>query len=146
MKTAFEIYIRAVGIYALLTIPALILPIMYVISLGYVLTFGWFAWFLFTAIYLITGNFRMRYRNRFAILFIGVIVSVAFAYNMIGVFDSYEDMWDTGFLFFPLAAVIAGWISLHISRRKVMQQPVLDSAETTADYILADDLNEKIPE
>jgi hypothetical protein len=143
MKTAFEIYIRAVGIYALLTIPALVFPIMYLISLGYVLTFGWFAWFLFTVIYLITDRSRFNYNSRFSILFLGVVISVAFAYNMIGVFDNEEELWDTGLLIFPFAAVIAGWISLCISRRKISHAPVLDSTETTPGYILTDNITQK---
>jgi hypothetical protein len=52
--TPFIIYARAVGIYCLLTLPAITLPIMYLVSVTYVLIYGWFAWALFTIIYFIT--------------------------------------------------------------------------------------------
>jgi hypothetical protein len=52
METPFIIYIKAVGIYALITIPALGMPVMYLISMMYVFLYGWFAWAVFTIIYL----------------------------------------------------------------------------------------------
>lgn len=119
MKLPFMIFIKAVGIYALLTLFMITVPIMYFFSLGYVLTFGWFAWFLFTLIYVTANNFRLGYSVNFLLLFIGVPGSVAFAYNMIGVFGAERDVWHSEFLFLPLLAVIAGWISLYVSRRKI---------------------------
>jgi hypothetical protein len=126
MKTAFTIYIRAVGIYALLTLPLLSFAIMYIISLGYVLTFGWFAWLLFTLIYVITDKFQLGYVIKFMLLFfIGVTGSIAFAFNMIGVLGIESDVWHSGFLFFPFIAVVSGWISLFISRKKIRTRMVL---------------------
>ena len=120
MKTPFIIYIRAVGIYALLTIPALCLPVMYIISMMYVLFYGWFAWAVFTFIYLVTVFCNPAYHVKMGILVIAVVVAVLFAFQMLEVLGVEENIWHSGaFLLFPLAAVISGWVSLHISRQSV---------------------------
>ena len=119
MKTAFIIYIKAVGIYALLTIPALMLPPMYLISMMIVLIYGWFAWALFTVIYVTIVFCNFDYAMKMVILVIGVIASVAFAFQMLEILKVEEDVWHSGFLIFPIAGVVAGWISLIVSRRKI---------------------------
>ena len=120
MKTPFIIYIRAVGIYALLTIPALILPIMYIISIMYVLFYGWFAWAIFTFIYLVTTFCNPPYLIKMGILTVAVVVAVLFAFQMLEVLGVQDNIWHSGeFLLFPLAAVVSGWVSLNMSREKV---------------------------
>ena len=120
MKTPFIIYIRAVGIYALLTIPALCLPVMYIISMMYVLFYGWFAWAIFTSIYLVTVFCNPSYLTKMGILTIAVVIAVLFAFQMLEVLGVEENIWHSGeFLLFPLAAVVSGWVSLHISRQSV---------------------------
>lgn len=119
MKTAFIIYIRAVGIYAIITFPAMIFPIMYLMSMQYVLLYGWFAWAFFTIIYLIAAYLDFRYLTKMTILSISVVASVALAFQMLEMLHVEDNIWHSGFLAFPLAAVIAGWISLIISRRKI---------------------------
>jgi hypothetical protein len=120
MKTPFIIYIRAVGIYALLTIPALFLPIMYIISIMYVLFYGWFAWAIFTFIYLITVFCNPAYHIKMGILTVAVVIAVLFAFQMIEILGVEDNIWHSGaFLLFPVAAIFSGWISLNISREKV---------------------------
>jgi len=120
MKLPFIIYIRAVGIYPLLTIPALIFPIMYIISMMYVLFYGWFAWALFTIIYLITIFCNPSYLTKMIILILGVVVSVLFAFEMLEILGAEKDIWNSGgFLLFPFAAIFSGWISLVQSRKKI---------------------------
>ncbi len=120
MKTPFIIYIRAVGIYALLTIPALFLPIMYIISMVYVLFYGWFAWAVFTLIYLVTVFCNPGYAVKMGILTVAVVVAVLFAFQMLQVLGVEDNIWYSGpFLLFPLAAVISGWVSLNTSRERV---------------------------
>jgi hypothetical protein len=122
METPFIIYIRAVGIYALLTLPAVALPIMYFISMMYVLFYGWFAWAVFTIIYVITIFCNPSYLTKMLILAVGVVVAVLFAFQMLEVLGVEQDIWHSGeFLLFPLAAVLSGWISLKISRERVRQ-------------------------
>ena len=120
MKIPFIIYIRAIGIYSLLTIPALLMPVMYIISMTYVLSYGWFAWALFTMIYLVTVFCNPSYHLKMAVLVIGVVVAVVFAFQMLEVLGVQDDIWHSGpFLLFPLAAVFSGLVSLNISRVKV---------------------------
>jgi len=121
MKNPFLIYIKAVGIYALLTLPALFEPLMYVISLIYVFFYGWFAWFVFTIIYVITVFFNPGYKTKMFVLFIGVVAAVAFAFQMLQVLKVEENIWHSGgFLLFPFTAVLSGWISLCTYRNRVM--------------------------
>ena len=120
MKTPFIIYIRAVGIYALITIPALAMPVMYFISMMYVLFYGWFAWAVFTTIYLVTVFCNPGLKSKMVILSMGVVAAVAFAFQMLEVLAVQKNIWNSGpFLLFPLAAVISGWISLSASRESV---------------------------
>ena len=120
MKTPFIIYIKALGIYALLTIPALTMPVMYFISMMYVLFYGWFAWAVFTTIYLVTVFCNPGFKSKMVILSIGVVAAVAFAFQMLEVLAVQKDIWNSGpFLLFPLAAVISGWISLSASTERV---------------------------
>src|SRR5215213_7371525 len=119
MQTPFIIYIRAVGLYMLVTLPVIIAPFMYIISAIYVLLFGWFAWGLFTIFYLLLYPVK-QYAIKMISLMIAVIISVGFAFQMIEVFGTERDVWNSGsFLLFPFAGVIAGWISLLMSWKQV---------------------------
>ncbi len=129
MKVPFVIYIRSVGIYALITLPTMVMPIMYMISIFYVLFFGWFAWALFTIIYMVVDKTVPDYYSRVSLLFVAIPLSVAFAFQMIEVFQTEENIWNAGaLLLFPLAGVISGWISLAAGRREVRKRktPVLE--------------------
>jgi hypothetical protein len=118
--TPFIIYVRAVGIYCLLTIPALALPFMYLISITYVLIYGWFAWAVFTIIYFIIVFCNPKFIAKMSILFIGVVAAVTLSFQMIEVLKAEDNVWHSGaFLLFPLAAVVSGWISLYVSREKI---------------------------
>ena len=119
MKTAFVIYCRAVGMYALLTLPAMLIPPLYFMSLMYVLLYGWFAWFVFTLLYLLLNNLPLDFVPKLFALFTAVVLSVACAYHMMGVFGVEDGVWHSGFIIFPFAAVIAGWISVCVSREKI---------------------------
>jgi hypothetical protein len=119
MKTPFLIYCRAVGLYALLTLPALVVPVMYLISLIFVLMYGWFAWFVFTLQYVVIDKFPLDFVLKLSALFMAVVISVAFAYHMLGVLGVEEDVWNSEFIVFPFAAVVAGWISVCVSRETI---------------------------
>jgi hypothetical protein len=120
MKMPFVIYLRAIGLYALVTFPALMIPVIYFISLFYVLIYGWFAWALFTIIYLLVVQRSVSFRVQLPVLFAGVVVSVLFAFQMLEVFNVEDRIWHSGpFLLFPAGAVLAGWISLFQSRTKI---------------------------
>ena len=120
MKTPFIIYIRAVGIYALLTLPALFLPVVYFISMIYVLFYGWFAWAIFTVIYLVTIFCNPHYYIKMMILFLGFVLAVLFAFQMLEVLGTQQNIWQSGvFLLFPLTAVFSGWMSLGQSTKTI---------------------------
>ena len=126
----FIIYTKAIGSYALLTLPAIMIPEIYIISLFYVLLYGWFAWALFTIIYLAVVQRSISYNVQLAVLYAGVIVSVLFAFQMLQVFRIEENIWHSGpFLLFPAGAVLAGGISLFQSRIKIrdkFREPVFE--------------------
>lgn len=119
MNTPFIIYCRAVGLYALLTLPAMVIPEMYFFSLIYVLLYGWFAWFAFTLLYVIIDNLPLDFVPKLLSLFVSVVIAVAFAYQMLGLIQGMRDVWHTGFIIFPFAGVITGWISVCISKEKI---------------------------
>lgn len=118
--TPFIIYARAVGIYCLLTIPAIVLPVMYLVSLTYVLIYGWFAWAVFTIIYFITVFCNPNFFTKMLTLFAGVVIAVALSFQMLEILKTEYNVWHSGsFLLFPLAAVVSGWISVYVSREKI---------------------------
>jgi hypothetical protein len=120
MKLTFEIYLKALGFYALLTAPALVLFFMYFISLFYVLLFGLAAWLVFAALFISVASLQINTTLKWFIISIAVPLGVAAGHTLIGVFRFERNVWElNGFLLFPLAAVIAGWISLYISRNKI---------------------------
>jgi hypothetical protein len=106
------------------------------ISILYVLTFGWFAWALFSIIYVIVDKTVIESIAKMLLLFIAVPVAVAFAFQMIEVFDAERNIWNSGsYLLFPLAATVSGWISLFAARKQVQfpkpvqLQPVADNTD-----------------
>lgn len=119
MKAPFIIYCRAVGFYSLLTLPLLASPYIYFISLWYVLIYGWFAWAVFTISYSVIIRMIFNQALRFLLLFIGVVIAVAFAYQMLEVLHVENDVWHSGFLVLPFVAVIVGWISVCVSRETI---------------------------
>ncbi len=131
MKTSFIIYCRGVGLYALLTLPAMAMAEMYLLSLTYVLIYGWFAWFVFTALYLLFDKLPFDFVPKLSALFLAVVVAVAFAYHMLGVLGIQEDVWHSPFIIFPFAGVVAGWISVCMSKEKIRSSCYLQEETKT---------------
>ncbi len=119
MKAAFIIYCRAVGLYAILTLVMLARPEVYLISMAYVLIYGWFAWLAFTLIYLLLNRILFDFVLKLVVLFVAVIGAVLFAYYMIGLFSLSHEIWVSEFFVFPFLAIIAGWISVCVSRERI---------------------------
>jgi hypothetical protein len=119
MLIPFIIYIRAVGLYMLITLPILIAPFMYFFSVFYVLVYGWVAWGLFSLIYFLCRKIR-NYEMKMGLLIWGVIPSVALAFHILGLCNPELDAWNSGgFLLFPVAGVFAGWISVFLARKTI---------------------------
>jgi hypothetical protein len=119
MKISFIIYCRAVGIYALLSLPLLVEPFVYFISLIYVLMYGWFAFAVFSLMYFLLNKLIFDFVLKLVLLFISVIIAVGFAYYMIGVMAMGDEIRQPEFLIYPFGAVIAGWISVCLSSEKI---------------------------
>jgi len=121
MKVPFKIFVWSVSVYALLTLPVIVFPFMYMISIFYVMTFGWFAWAAFTVAYLIIGSYRILFQTKMILLTLAIPVSVSFAFQMIQAFKVEKDVWNSGaFLLFPLTGVLSGWICLYVVRKQIM--------------------------
>ena len=120
MSTAVIIYFRAYGIYALISLPAILMPLIYIISLFYAFVYGLFACITFCLLYVITMRATTNYYLRMLWLTLAVPACVAFAFHMIEVSRSENNVWNSGiFLLFPAAATVAGWISLGVSAARI---------------------------
>lgn len=136
MKTPLFVFLKGLGMYTAVTLPAIAIPPMYLISLFYAVVYGWFAFAVFTVIWLITKRLTLSHPVRMLLLTVAVPVSVAFALQMIEETDGWDDVWHAGeLLLFPLAAVIAGWIGLAVSSEQIKdvckQEPGEDILDLT---------------
>lgn len=120
-KTAIVIFFRAIGIYLLLTFPAMMaLPMMYIISAGYALSFGWIAAALFLLLLFLLQKLKCRIPLKRAFVYSAVLIAVAIAFQAMELAGAQQHVWQSGgFLLFPAAAVIAGWISVFFSKRAI---------------------------
>jgi hypothetical protein len=120
-RTVFILFVRAIGIYLLITLPALAaLPAMYATSAVYALSFGWIAGILFLFFFYLLRKMRMGWVTGTGFLYAAVAIAVLVAFQMMEIMGVQDHIWQSGaFLMFPAAAVISGWISLAVSRHKI---------------------------
>jgi hypothetical protein len=121
-----------VGFYAILTLPMLVRPETYLISMMYVLVYGWFACAIFSLIYFLLNKVPVDFVVKLLLLFFSVIVAVGFAYYMIGVLSQGNEVRQPEFFIFPFAAVITGWISVCLSREKIRNSCYVTENEAAA--------------
>ncbi len=120
MKTSTNIFFRAMGIYLLLTLPALLEPIIYIYSIIFMLMYCWFAGIIFCVIFYLLQLGKKNYDTAIMTLAITIPVSVVIALQLMEVFGTWDKVWHAGlFLLFPAAAVVAGWISLYKSTQNI---------------------------
>ena len=121
IKTNLLVFIRAIGIYLLITLPAMAAePYMYLVSAAYALGFGWIAAALFLLLFYIVKKIKTDILVKNILLYTSVAIAVVVAFQMMEVTGAQYRIWQSGvFLLFPAIAVISGWISLAISRRKI---------------------------
>ncbi len=121
IKTSFLVFIRAIGIYLLITIPALAAqPVIYELSAGYVLSFGWIAAILFLFLFFIIQKIKIDILVKNLLLYTSIAIAVIIAFQMMEVTGAQHRIWQSGaFLLFPAVAIISGWISAAISRGKI---------------------------
>jgi hypothetical protein len=122
MIQPFIIFLRALGIYLLVTIPTIGVPAMYLLSAYYALTFGWAACPVFLLAYYLVSKIRCGFTVKWNVLLFAVAAAVALAHTLIGISGAEPGAWElTPFLCFPGAAIIAGWVSLFRSRKSVKE-------------------------
>ncbi len=139
MKIPFIIYLHSLGIYLLLTLPTLVVPVIYFCSAAYAIASGFAALVVFTAIFLVLDGKRPPLRTVVRSLLAAVIVAVAVAFKLLLVVAMPErGFWvldpDT---LFPIVAVIAGWAGVAVNHRKTSEHfnpSFLEDFETIFTY------------
>jgi hypothetical protein len=121
IKTSFIVFIRAIGFYLLMTLPALVaLPVMYVMSAAYAISFGCIAGFLFLFLFYLLQKTKIGIRSKQIFLCAAVAIGVLAAFQMMEITKAQDNIWQSGIcLLFPAAAVVSGWISTAISWRQI---------------------------
>lgn len=122
MKVPFFVFLRAIGLYLLFTLPAIAIPVVYSYSAVLAIAFGSGGGLLFICFYLIISRINISYHLKLFFLFAGILIGVLAAYMLIGLFNTVGEIWGFNlFLVFPGIALIAGWASLFISRKDIKQ-------------------------
>ena len=121
VKLVFYLFLRAVGIYLLITLPALlVLPEMYILSALYALGFGWIAGLVFLLFFCLVQRIRIQTAAKKTLLYVAVVAGVALAFQLMEVTGVQQRIWQSGIcLLFPAIAVISGWISIAVSMRAI---------------------------
>ena len=120
-KTVLVIFVRAIGIYLLMTLPVIAaLPVMYKLSALYAASFGCIAAALFLGFFYLLQKLPIDSSGKYSLLCIAVVVAVGIAFQMMEITGVQHNIWQSGpFLFFPVVAIISGWLSVLASRNKI---------------------------
>lgn len=121
MKTALSTFLFGIAIYAVITIPTIIIPIMYGISIFYAATFGWSTFLVFTAcLYLLKQLTAFPTFIKWSIIYISVVIGVCVGLQLIETLKCQKNVWEiNAFSLFLLAAIVAGCISVYINRKAI---------------------------
>lgn len=123
MKTPLLVFVKALGFYCLVTMPAMFFPPMYLMSVMFMLMYAGIAGIIFALLFYALQSSQYSLRGKMIALYIAVVPSVALAFQTMETCGSFPGVWQSeGFMLFPLAAVIAGWISLYQSRKLITEQ------------------------
>jgi hypothetical protein len=139
MKIPFIIYVQALGIYLLLTLPTITVPVIYLISAWYAFTCGFAAMVVFVVAFFIINRTRPGVPIVNGVLAITVLPAVAIAYKLLlVVMIPNRSFWamDENTLF-PMVAVIAGWAAIAFNIKRISQHflpPVIEEWETLFTY------------
>ena len=126
IKTTFAVFVRALVIYLLISIPAVAEPVMYLTSAILAVSFGWIAAIVFLLLFYSIQKLNTGLTVKNTLLYTSVTLAVLIAFQMMEVTGVEERIWQSGlFLLFPAVAIIAGWISLAISKQKINQLFIL---------------------
>ncbi|MFY7965979.1 MAG: hypothetical protein ACOVO1_13860 [Chitinophagaceae bacterium] len=120
MKITFKTFSLAVLVYAIITIPIIVIPFMYFYSLALAVGFGVAAWLIYASVFSLVKKLNIITETKWLLLIVAVPIGVAFGYTLIEVFGVWNNVWNAGWLMlFPLAATVAGWISLYKTRNEI---------------------------
>ena len=139
IKSVFILFIRAIGIYLLMTLPLLAAqPVMYEISAGYAISFGWIAGLLFLLLFYFLQKTKIDIAAKKIFSYASVAIAVLVAFQTMEITGAQYRIWHSGiFLAFPAIAIIAGWISLAIAKQKIDHLLII----ADNDYIKVTDKN-----
>ncbi len=121
MKIPFIIYAQALGIYMVLSLPALFEPAIYLISATYAFCTGFVAMIAFAAVFLVLHLIKASAGIATAVLFLSIVIAVMMAYAvLLRIEMPRRSFWYVDeFTFFPVAAIVSGWVATGINYRKI---------------------------
>lgn len=123
MKTVFIVFIRSLFIYLLVTLPALISPVLYFFSAMFALSVCWIAGLIFAMGFQFVRDLNIEHSLKYYALFLFILLGVWLAFEYIQLFGLWQNIWEeSDFLLFPIAALISGCISLSISKKLILVQ------------------------
>jgi|GEM_PF-6245193 len=122
MIKLIEIFFKSLGWYLLLTIPSLIFPPMYGMSVMICLAVCWIAGLFF----IVAAQFLKQLSGKPQYKIVGLaafaVLAVLLAFQFVEVFGLWGHIWrDESYLLFPLAALAAAWIGIYRGRHELFE-------------------------
>lgn len=117
----FFTFIRSVLLYLVLTLPVAGRPRIYFLSLVSAFVLGVAAWVVFAIFSFLIRRLKISMTATHLLLYVAVFIAVVAAYSALLLYAvKGMHFWDIElFTLFPVAAIIAGWISIYINRKKL---------------------------
>lgn len=105
--------------YALITLPTIVIPPMYGISLLYAIAFGIVAWLVYHLFFALAKSLQTIAEVKWLVLIGSTPLCIAIAYTSIELLHFEQDVWTSEFILFPIVAVISSWIGLYKTRQQI---------------------------
>jgi hypothetical protein len=117
----FFTFIRSVLLYLLFTLPIAGKPKIYFLSVVAAFVLGVVAWLVFMTFSFIIRVFKVPVTATYLLLYVAAFIAVLAAYSALLAYAvKGMHFWNIEwFTLYPLAAIIAGWISIYVNRRKL---------------------------
>lgn len=114
-----RIYLIAFIWYAIITLPTLIGPIVYIYSLFLAFIYGFIALLIFSIVYACVYKIRSP-QIAWTLLIVSIPTSVIISFIILCYSTDYSKPTEAGWLLcFPLVAIISGWISLGLNKKTI---------------------------
>lgn len=121
MKITFLTFTKSLVAYSLITLLVLVIPPMYIQSLLYAIVFGFVAWFFYHLLFRLVQSQQIIDEHKWLLLIVSIPICVSIAYTFIEVFEMESNVWSSEFIFFPIIAVLSGWIGLYKTREQISE-------------------------